>query len=198
LADLNAASAIQDEEATRYKRDTDAFIAQRIRELRTDQSQQDLIDGIQRMRAELESLREKHNVGSSTELVMSLESGEHDEAWQDLRIGRRQNGSSRWRRLHCRSTEPQTEITSRVQSLVRVFELESDGVARFDHAITRKALCRSMRFADSDSVGTESVTLQQRRSDLLSTLARQFLNHIRDGRVLGNEYARFVDTRPQR
>jgi predicted ArsR family transcriptional regulator len=84
LADLNAASVIQDERTTRYKRDTDAFIAQRIRELRTDHSRQELIDGIQRMRAEIESFREKHDVDSSTELAMSLESGERDEAWEDL------------------------------------------------------------------------------------------------------------------
>lgn len=84
LVDLNAASAIQDERPTRYKRDTNAFIAQRIRELRTDHSRQELIDGIQRMRTEIESLRERHGVDSSTELAMTLDSGECDEAWMDL------------------------------------------------------------------------------------------------------------------
>jgi hypothetical protein len=84
LVDLNAASIIQDERTTQYTRDTDAVIAQRIRELRTDHSRDELIDGIQRMRREIESFREKHDVDSSTELAMTLESGERDTAWQDL------------------------------------------------------------------------------------------------------------------
>ena len=84
LTDLDVATATQEGRTTRYKRDADAFLAKQVRDLRAEHSKADLVAEIERMRAEIEALRETHGVDSSAELAMALEPEDTDEAWLSL------------------------------------------------------------------------------------------------------------------
>ena len=84
LTDLDVATTTQDGRATRYKRDTDAFLAKQVRDLRAEHSKANLIAGIERMCAEIEELRATHGVDSSAELALALEPDDAEEAWLSL------------------------------------------------------------------------------------------------------------------
>ena len=76
----------QDGRTTTYKRDEGRLIDERIEELRTICTQQELIDGIREMTQTLEEYRDTYDADSPEDVVMDLEA--HDEGWGDV---------SRWR-----------------------------------------------------------------------------------------------------
>lgn len=83
LVDLGRGSAVQDGRTTRYRRDPDTYITARINELRRDHSREELIDGLQRIRDDIDTFRRRHGVDSAEELSVRLEPGA-DEGWIDL------------------------------------------------------------------------------------------------------------------
>lgn len=84
LVDLNRAVTVRDGRTTRYKRDANTHVIDRISELRREQSRDTLVDGIQRMRGDIETFRERYGVEDAEELAIQLEPGDTDEAWMDL------------------------------------------------------------------------------------------------------------------
>lgn len=72
----------QDGRTTLYKRNERRRIDERIEELRTTHSKQDLIDGIQEMNATLQEFREAYDVDSPEDLAIELEPG--DDGWGDV------------------------------------------------------------------------------------------------------------------
>lgn len=84
LADLGRAVTTQDGRTTRYGRDPDTHVIERVTELRREHTRDSLIEGIQRTRNDIESFREKHGTDSAEQLAARLEPGAADEAWMDL------------------------------------------------------------------------------------------------------------------
>jgi predicted ArsR family transcriptional regulator len=84
LVDLNRAVSVRDGRTTRYRRDPNTHVIDRISELRREQSHEALVDGIQRLRSDIEGFRERYCVEDAEELAIQLEPGEPDEAWMDL------------------------------------------------------------------------------------------------------------------
>lgn len=84
LVDLGVATAETDGRTTRYARDTDALVARRVRELRRDHTDAELLDAIDDVRAEIREYRERYGVDSPEELAAVLDPGDPDDAWRDL------------------------------------------------------------------------------------------------------------------
>lgn len=72
----------QDGRTTRYKRDDGRQIDDRIAELRKTTSRDELIDGIRKMKAQLQEYRETYEVESPEELALELDAG--DDSWGDV------------------------------------------------------------------------------------------------------------------
>jgi len=84
LVDLGRAVAVQDGRTTRYRRDPDAHVVDRIGELRREHTHDELIDGIRRIRRDIETFRDRYGVEDAGELAVRLEPGDATEAWVDL------------------------------------------------------------------------------------------------------------------
>ena len=72
----------QDGRTTLYKRNDGHQIDQRIDELRSTTTRDELIDGIQEMKEQLQTFREAYGVEGPEELVVQLEAG--DDGWGDV------------------------------------------------------------------------------------------------------------------
>lgn len=82
LVDLGVATAIQDGRTTRYRRDPEAWVTRRVRELRSEHDRAELVDAIAEMREEVQSYREAHDIGSPDALAATLDPA--DDAWAEL------------------------------------------------------------------------------------------------------------------
>lgn len=82
LVDLGVATAVQDGRTTRYRRDPEAWVTRRIRELRADHDREELVDAIAEMREEVQAYRRAHDVDSPEALAATLDPA--DDAWADL------------------------------------------------------------------------------------------------------------------
>jgi predicted ArsR family transcriptional regulator len=72
----------QDGRTTLYKRNDGRQIDERIDELRETTSREDLIDGIRKMKAQLQDYRETYGVEGPEELAIELDAG--DDGWGDV------------------------------------------------------------------------------------------------------------------
>lgn len=72
----------QDGQATVYKRNQGRVVDNRIEELRTTCSHQELVEGIHEMKQSIQEFRETYDVESPEDLVIDLEPG--DEGWTDV------------------------------------------------------------------------------------------------------------------
>ena len=72
----------QDGRATLYKRNQGQVVDDRIEELRTTCSHQELVEGIQEMKQSIQEFRETYDVESPDDLVIELEPD--DEGWSDV------------------------------------------------------------------------------------------------------------------
>ena len=72
----------QDGRTTLYKRNQGRVVDNRIEELRTTCSHQELIEGIQEMKQSVQGFRETYDVESPEDLVIELEPD--DEGWSDV------------------------------------------------------------------------------------------------------------------
>lgn len=82
LVEDGLASATQDGRTTLYKRNESRRISDRIEELRTQHSHEELIDGIREMKEQLSEFRETYSVEGPEELAMELEADEP--GWADV------------------------------------------------------------------------------------------------------------------
>lgn len=82
LVDEGIGVAAQDGRTTRYKRNEGRLIDERIEELRTTATREELVDGIKQMTERLGEFRETYGVESPEDLVVSLDAGE--EGWDDV------------------------------------------------------------------------------------------------------------------
>lgn len=71
-----------DGRTTRYKRNEGRRIDERIEELRTTQSHQELMSGIREMKTKIQGFREEYGVESPEDLSIALEPG--DDGWGDV------------------------------------------------------------------------------------------------------------------
>lgn len=76
LVEVGRARADTDGRATRYARNEDTLLYQRIRELATTQSRQELTDGIQRMRRRIRELEDEYDAVSPDDLASTIDDTE--------------------------------------------------------------------------------------------------------------------------
>lgn len=72
----------RDGRATLYRRNEGRIIDERIEELRTTHSQQELVDGIREMKETIREYREEYGVESPEDLAIELDPG--DDGWDDV------------------------------------------------------------------------------------------------------------------
>lgn len=84
LVELGVAASEQDGRTTTYRRDPDAAVTRRVRELRAEHTRDELVDGIARLRDELSAYRERFDADSAAELAATLDPGGADEPWSEL------------------------------------------------------------------------------------------------------------------
>ena len=72
----------QDGRTTRYKRNERHRIDERIEELRETTSRDELVDGVRKMKAQLQEYRDIYGVEGPEELVVELDAG--DDGWADV------------------------------------------------------------------------------------------------------------------
>jgi DNA-binding transcriptional ArsR family regulator len=83
LVNTGFATTEQDGRTTLYKRDEDRILLTRIRDLRERADREELMDGIERMKAEVREFETTYDVVSPEELARNL-SGEDTEDWEDV------------------------------------------------------------------------------------------------------------------
>ena len=82
LVEVGTATATETDGATRYARNEDTLLYQRLRELATGSSRDDLIERVQRMKRRIRELEDEYDAASPEELATSLESGAPPGAWE--------------------------------------------------------------------------------------------------------------------
>jgi predicted ArsR family transcriptional regulator len=82
LVDVGTATASQDGTATTYTRNADTQLYQRIRELATEYSREELLDRIQEMKQRLADLEAEYDAASPEDLATSLDSDAPEGAWE--------------------------------------------------------------------------------------------------------------------
>ena len=82
LVEVGTATAIEDGTGTKYTRNEDTLLYQRIRELSTDHSRETLIENVQKMKERIRDFEETYDAVSPEELATSLESNPPEGAWK--------------------------------------------------------------------------------------------------------------------
>lgn len=83
LVNTGFADTEQDGQTTLYKRNRDRVLMTRIRELRDEASRTELLDAIERMKAEIREYETRYDVLSPEELARDLDPDDAD-GWADL------------------------------------------------------------------------------------------------------------------
>lgn len=83
LVNTGFAETERDGRTTLYRRDTDRVLATRIRELREETTRDELLEGIERMKADVREYESTYDVLSPAELARDLDA-EDSEGWDDL------------------------------------------------------------------------------------------------------------------
>lgn len=81
LVEIGTADTIEERGATRYARNEDRLLSQRIRELAAEQSRDDLIEHIHQMKDTLARFRAEYDAGSPEELATTLQAETPADAW---------------------------------------------------------------------------------------------------------------------
>lgn len=84
LVEIGTAVATESAGATTYARNEDTLLYRRIRELATERSREELIEGIRRMKTRIGELEAEYDAASPDELATALEYGSPSEAWEDV------------------------------------------------------------------------------------------------------------------
>jgi DNA-binding transcriptional ArsR family regulator len=83
LVETGFGTTSEEGRTTLYRRDDDRVLMTRIRELRNEADRTDLLEGIQRMKAEIRAYEEQYDVLSPEELARQLPNEATDE-WSDV------------------------------------------------------------------------------------------------------------------
>jgi DNA-binding transcriptional ArsR family regulator len=85
LADLGLALATQGGRVTRYERDDDHYLLERVRNLQCSQTREELVESIEAMEAEIEEYRREYGVETPEDLALAEKSAEGSaDPWGDL------------------------------------------------------------------------------------------------------------------
>jgi predicted ArsR family transcriptional regulator len=82
LVEIGTATASEEGDATRYARNEDTLLYQRIRELATEHSRDELIGSIQDMKHRIREFEDEYDAASPEDLATSLGSAEPEDAWE--------------------------------------------------------------------------------------------------------------------
>lgn len=82
LVEVGTAAEHESRDATRYARNEDTLLYRRIRDLSTEQSREELIEGIQRMKDRINEFEAEYDAASPEELATELDGDAPDEAWE--------------------------------------------------------------------------------------------------------------------
>jgi len=82
LIKTGVASSFDGSSATTYARNEETVLYRRIRELSTEQSRDELLDGIERMKRQITTYREEYDAVSPEDLATSLAADASDSAWE--------------------------------------------------------------------------------------------------------------------
>lgn len=82
LVEVGTAAATGENGATKYTRNEDTLLYQRIRELSTEQSREELIESVQQMKRRINELEEEYDAASPEDLATSLGGDAPADAWQ--------------------------------------------------------------------------------------------------------------------
>lgn len=81
LVDLGVASAVQTGRGTRYVRNEDHYLMERVADLQREYTREELVDEIAEMKADVDAYRDCYGIDSPEELAIAPESA--DEATED-------------------------------------------------------------------------------------------------------------------
>lgn len=85
LVDLGPATALTEGRTTRYQRNEDHYLMERVQELQRTQTRDDLLQGIEDLHAEIRAYGEKYTVDSPEELALEIDSTEGSaDPWGDV------------------------------------------------------------------------------------------------------------------
>lgn len=82
LVEVGTAAATEESDATKYARNEDTLLYQRIRDLATDHSREELIERVQGMKCRIKDFEEEYDAASPEDLATSLGSDAPDGAWE--------------------------------------------------------------------------------------------------------------------
>jgi DNA-binding transcriptional ArsR family regulator len=82
LVEVGMAAATEESGATKYARNEDSLLYQRIRELATEYSRDELIESVQEMKRRIKDFEDRYDAASPEELATSLEGDAPDGAWE--------------------------------------------------------------------------------------------------------------------
>jgi len=82
LVETGVASSFDGPSATTYARNEETVLYRRIRELSTEQSHDELLEGIERMKRQIATYREEYDAISPEDLATSLAADASDGAWE--------------------------------------------------------------------------------------------------------------------
>ncbi|WP_338742323.1 winged helix-turn-helix domain-containing protein [Haloplanus salilacus] len=82
LVEVGTAAATEEGGATKYVRNEDTLLYQRIRELAAEHSRKELIESIQRMKRRIKKFEDDYDAASPEDLATSLGSDASEGAWE--------------------------------------------------------------------------------------------------------------------
>lgn len=82
LVEIGTAAATEESGATTYSRNEDTLLYQRIRELATEHSREDLIESVQEMKRRIKEFEDEYDAASPEDLATSLGSAAPEGAWE--------------------------------------------------------------------------------------------------------------------
>lgn len=111
LAETGFAATDSSGHGTRYKRSREALAVGRIRDLHAELDREELVDGIQRLKSQIQSYQERHGVTDPDALALELDAD--DDGWEDI---------SAWRAA--------TENLDIAQAALSLYDFDPDGEDR--------------------------------------------------------------------
>ncbi|ELZ44913.1 hypothetical protein C464_12915 [Halorubrum coriense DSM 10284] len=82
LVDIGTATAVEEGTGTKYTRNEDTLLYQRIRDLSTNHSRETLLENVQTMKQQIRDFEDTYDAVSPEELATSLETNPPDGAWE--------------------------------------------------------------------------------------------------------------------
>lgn len=82
LVEVGTAAATEESGATKYARNEDTLLYQRIRELATEHSREELIESVREMKRRIKGFEDEYDAASPEDLATSLGSDAPEGAWE--------------------------------------------------------------------------------------------------------------------